>query len=213
MNCSDFTGTLPASLRADCARCAGLCCVVPAFYALQGFGFDKAAHSACRHLTPGNRCSIHDERSARGFASCVGFDCHGAGQRVTQEWFAGADWRASRDLAARMFAAYESCFALHRLIALLAVAELAIDQAQCRGADIDLGGAAGAPPLKDQLRAKREQLDELCRSASTGIPRLDIATLQRETYALIRLACPTQAVAAPARTLRPAARPERGGAR
>jgi hypothetical protein len=65
-----------------------------------------------------------------------------------------------------------------------------------------------APPLKDQLRAKREQLDELCRSAGTGTARLDIGTLQRETYALIRLTCPPQAVATPARTLRPAARPE-----
>jgi len=208
MNGSDRTGTLPASLRADCARCAGLCCVVPAFYSIQGFGFDKAAHSACRHLTPGNRCSIHDERNQRGFAGCVGFDCHGAGQRVTQELFAGADWRASDDLATRMFAAYESCVALHRLMALLALAESAVDQALRRGVGINLGRAVSTPPLRDQLRAKRDQLDELCRSAGAGTARLDIATLRRETYALIRLTCPPQAVATPARTLPPAARPE-----
>jgi hypothetical protein len=208
MKASDRTGTLPASLRADCARCAGLCCVVPTFYSLQGFGFDKPAHSACRHLTPGNRCSIHDERTARGFASCVVFDCHGAGQRVTQQLFAGADWRVSKDLATRMFRAYESCVALHRLMALLALAESVVDQGLRRGADLELGPAVSAPPPKDQLRAKREQLDEFCRSTGTRTTRLDIATLQRETYALIRLICPPQAASAPARTLRPAGRPE-----
>jgi len=194
MNCSDRTGTLPASLRADCARCAGLCCVVPAFYSLQGFGFDKPAHSACRHLTAGNRCGIHDERSSRGFVGCVGFDCYGAGQRVTQELFAGADWRASRDIATRMFAAYESCITLHRLMAQLALAETIT--------------AASSPSLSKQLRVKRQQFDELCRTEEAGTGKLDLATLQRETYALIRLTCPPQAVAAPARTLRPAARPE-----
>jgi hypothetical protein len=168
---------------------------VPAFYSLQGFGFDKAAHSACRYLTPDNRCSIHNERAARGFASCAHFDCFGAGQRVTQEFFAGANWRASQELAARMFAAYESCITLHRLMALLALAESALDT-KCE------------PPLSDQLRAKREQLDELCRLAGSGTATLDLARLQRETLALIRLACPPQAGEAPARTLRPAARPE-----
>lgn len=208
MTLSDRTGTLPASLRADCARCAGLCCVVPAFYSIQGFGFDKPAHSACRYLSPGNRCSIHDERSVRGFASCVGFDCYGAGQRVTQELFAGTNWRASPEIATRMFLAYESCVTLHRLMALLALAESAAEAAPRRDADVDHRGSASAPSLKDQLRAKREQLDELCRSTSASTARLDIGTLQRETYALIRLTCSPQAVATPARTLRPAARPE-----
>jgi hypothetical protein len=42
---------LPSALRADCSRCAGLCCVVPAFFSVQGFAFDKPAHSTCRYLT------------------------------------------------------------------------------------------------------------------------------------------------------------------
>src|SRR5262245_59869668 len=103
---------LPATLRADCSRCVGICCVADAFYAVQGFAFDKPARSACRHLTGENRCAIHTERAALGFSACTGFDCHGAGQRVTGDLGIGADWRNSHETAARVFAAYETYLAL-----------------------------------------------------------------------------------------------------
>src|SRR5215471_14109732 len=111
--------TLPAALRADCSRCAGLCCVVPAFFSVQGFAFDKPAHTACAHLTAADRCAIHADRTARGFPGCVDFDCYGAGQRVTQELFHGTSWRRSAETAARMFRAYSCCLALHRSMAAL----------------------------------------------------------------------------------------------
>ena len=38
-----------ARLRADCARCAGLCCVAPAFAASADFAIDKPAGHACPH--------------------------------------------------------------------------------------------------------------------------------------------------------------------
>jgi len=161
--------TLPADLRADCSRCAGLCCVVPAFYAVQGFAYDKPAHTACTQLTRNDRCAIHSNRVARGFPGCVGFDCYGAGQRVTQELLAGASWRSSPENAARAFAAYESYVALHRLMATLALAETSVP-------------AALAAPL----RAKREQLDDLCRTDDAKAGRLDVASLRAETNALLR---------------------------
>jgi hypothetical protein len=58
---------LPSALRADCSSCAGLCCVVHPFYAVQGFAFDKAANSACRYLAFKNRCAIHNKLAPRGF--------------------------------------------------------------------------------------------------------------------------------------------------
>jgi hypothetical protein len=160
---------LPAALRADCSRCAGLCCVAPAFYSIQGFGFDKPTHQACAYLTTRNQCAIHAERATHGFPACAAFDCFGAGQRVTQEFFPGADWRASSDLAVRMFSAYTCVASLHRLMALLAVAE------------------AHAPPPRDaQLRAKQLELDELCRSDAARRGALDVATAQREVMSLVR---------------------------
>jgi hypothetical protein len=160
---------LPSALRADCSRCAGLCCVVHSFYSFQGFAFDKPAHSACRHLTLENRCGIHTGLSSRGFSGCVAFDCYGAGQRITQEFFAGVSWRTSDETATRIFSAYEACLALHRLMAMLTLAEAVV-----------------SPMLNAQMRLKRRQLDELCRSEEAKTGSLDIATLQNEVLMLIR---------------------------
>jgi hypothetical protein len=75
--------TIDSQLRADCAKCCGLCCVAPAFDADQGFGFDKPAHTACRNLDADHRCAIHAALRARGFPACATFDCYGAGQWLT----------------------------------------------------------------------------------------------------------------------------------
>jgi hypothetical protein len=161
---------LPSALRADCSRCAGLCCVVHAFYSVQGFAFDKPAHSACRYLTLENRCAIHTRLASRGFPGCVAFDCYGAGQRVTQELFNGMSWRTSDETAVRnLFSAYTSFLALHRLMAMLALAEATV-----------------SPPLDTQMRLKREQLNDLCRSEQAKRGSLDIATLQTDVLKLVR---------------------------
>lgn len=94
------------SLRADCGRCAGLCCVALAFDRSALFGEDKAAGQACRHLDGADRCGIHAGRAQAGYAGCVGYDCLGAGQLVTQELFGGRSWRDCADGGAAMFAAF-----------------------------------------------------------------------------------------------------------
>jgi hypothetical protein len=161
---------LPSALRADCSRCAGLCCVVHAFYSVQGFAFNKPPHSACRHLTLENRCAIHTGLASRGFPGCVAFDCYGAGQRVTQELFNGMSWRTSDETAVQtLFSAYTCCLALHRLMAMLALAEATV-----------------SAPLDAQMRLKRQQLDELCRSEEAKRGSLDIATLQNDVLELVR---------------------------
>jgi hypothetical protein len=95
-----------SNLRADCSRCCGLCCVVPQQLAIQGFGADKPAETACVHLNEVHRCTIYAKRRTLGYPACEGFDCFGAGQWVTQHLFGGADWKDSPALASRMFAAY-----------------------------------------------------------------------------------------------------------
>lgn len=117
--------TVASPLHADCTKCCGLCCVAPAFDAAQGFGFDKPAHTACRNLDAAHRCAIHAQLRVRGFPSCAAFDCHGAGQWVTQHLFGGKSWRTSPGLAAQMFTVYGRVRVLHELMVLL---ELAIDR-------------------------------------------------------------------------------------
>jgi hypothetical protein len=143
---------------------------VHAFYSVQGFAFDKPAHSACRHLTLEDRCAIHVGLASRGFPGCVAFDCYGAGQRVTQELFNGMSWRTSDETTVRnLFSVYTSFLVLHRLMAMLALAE-----------------AIASPAFETQLRLKRQQIDDLCRSEEARRGNLDTATLQADVLKLVR---------------------------
>src|SRR5579859_3353107 len=103
-------------LRADCERCAALCCVGPAFSASAEFAIDKQAGQPCPHLSAGFRCSIHDRLRPAGFGGCAAFDCLGAGQKVVQVTFAGRDWRAEPGAAPRVFAAFAVMRRLHELL-------------------------------------------------------------------------------------------------
>ena len=77
------------ALRADCSRCVGLCCVVPAFAASTDFAIDKPARTPCPNLLADHRCGIHDRLRSAGMPGCVVFDCFGAGQQVVQVTFGG----------------------------------------------------------------------------------------------------------------------------
>ncbi|HEX9032541.1 MAG TPA: pentapeptide repeat-containing protein [Streptosporangiaceae bacterium] len=103
-------------LRADCERCAGLCCAAPAFSVSADFAISKPAGQPCPNLTAGFRCSIHDRLRPAGFGGCAAFDCFGAGQKVVQETFSGRDWRQQRELSAPMFAAFAVMRQLHELL-------------------------------------------------------------------------------------------------
>ena len=80
-------------LQADCARCAALCCVVPAFSRGADFALDKPAGTPCPNLTADDRCGVHDRLRPLGFPGCVVYDCFGAGQHVTGAVFEGLDRR------------------------------------------------------------------------------------------------------------------------
>jgi len=107
---------MPDELSADCGRCAGLCCVAPAFAASADFAIDKPAGQPCPHLAPDFHCGVHATLRDLGFPGCTVYDCFGAGQKVTQQTFGGADWRSSPDLAGSMFAAFGVVRQLHELL-------------------------------------------------------------------------------------------------
>jgi hypothetical protein len=154
-------------LRADCTRCCGLCCAAPAFMAVQGFGFDKPAHTACRYLGADHRCVIHAELVMRGFPACAAFDCYGAGQWVTQ-LFAGKSWRSAPEIAARMFTLYTAYRALHELMALL---DFAITQVP----------AAEAMALESCLR----EIQGLCEAGTDLSDSIDLSALRGQVRSLL----------------------------
>ncbi|HVB46084.1 MAG TPA: pentapeptide repeat-containing protein [Streptosporangiaceae bacterium] len=103
-------------LRADCARCAGLCCVAPAFTMSADFAISKPAGQPCPNLGDGFRCSVHDRLRPAGFGGCAAYDCFGAGQQVVQVTFGGQDWRHAAHLKAAQFAAFAVMRQLHELL-------------------------------------------------------------------------------------------------
>lgn len=138
---------LPPHLKADCSACVALCCVIPPFDAVQGFGFDKPAETPCQHLCADHRCGIHDNLLPRGFAGCVAFDCLGAGQRLTAlavQRFGSPDWRDRPDVARWLFAAYPRVRETQEWLARLSLAAT-------------VSGLAGLQTLATELEAEADR--------------------------------------------------------
>jgi len=107
---------LRADLGGDCANCVGLCCVALAFARSADFAYDKPAGEPCRNLDEQDACRVHSELRPNGFKGCTVFDCFGAGQKVTQQTFAGTSWRSDPDIRAQMFAVFPIVRRLHELL-------------------------------------------------------------------------------------------------
>jgi uncharacterized protein YjbI with pentapeptide repeats len=156
-------------LRADCSRCAGLCCVAPAFSASADFAIDKPAGRPCPHLRDDFRCGIHDRLRPSGFPGCAAFDCFGAGQRVVQVTFGGQDWRTSPAVARRMFAAFAVVRDLHELLWYVVAA-------------LDLPRAR---PVHAELRRARDETEALAGRPADALLGLDVAPHRARVNALL----------------------------
>lgn len=166
-----------AELTADCGRCAGLCCVAPAFAASADFAVDKPAGTPCRHLEADSRCGIHARLRAEGFPGCTVFDCFGAGQRITQETFGGRSWRESPELAAAQFAVLPVMRQLHEMLWYLAEAAT-------------LDAAAGLHRAVDGARGETERLVALdagrLRAVDVGAHRASVGALLQQVSDAVR---------------------------
>jgi uncharacterized protein YjbI with pentapeptide repeats len=159
-------------LAADCAQCAALCCVAPAFAKSSDFAVDKPAGRPCRNLNDDFRCDIHDVLPQRGFRGCVVFDCFGAGQRITQETFGGRDWRTSPELAGDMFAALPVVRQLHELMWYLTEA-LKLDEAR---------------RLHPELRDALDETDALAGADHSELGELDVDAYRGKVVPILRRA-------------------------
>jgi hypothetical protein len=129
-------------LRADCARCFGLCCVAPAFVKSADFAIDKAAGQPCPNLRAEFRCSIHDWLRPSGFGGCSAYDCFGAGQKLAQDTFGGRDWHGTDETGRRrMFAAFAVMRPLHEVLWYLRAA-LSLDPDDPLPAELNVTWAA-----------------------------------------------------------------------
>ena len=159
-------------LTADCSRCAGLCCVAPAFAKSSDFAIDKPAGRACPNLRDDFGCAIHDQLRERGFSGCVVFDCFGAGQQVTQVTFGGRDWRSEPELAGPMFALLPVVRQVHELIWYLAEA-LKLDAAR---------------RLHPKLRAALDETSLLAAGTAAELRAIDLVAYRNRVNPLLQQA-------------------------
>ena len=156
-------------LRADCSRCAGLCCVAPAFARSADFAIDKPAGVPCPNLAADFRCGIHDRLRGRGFPGCEVFDCFGAGQQLTQVTFGGRSWRDAPEVAAAQFAVLPVLRQLHEMLWHLT----------------EVRSLAAAAPLHAEARTVTTRVEELAAGTAEDLQRLDVGAVRREVGALL----------------------------
>ena len=156
-------------LRADCGRCAALCCVAPAFTASADFAIGKPAGRPCPHLLGDFRCGIHAGLRDQGFPGCAAFDCFGAGQQVTQVTFGGRDWRQDPETAASMFAVFGVMRQLRELQWYLAEA-------------LTLAAAA---PLRPELTAVWDRTRALTVAGAAELAGFAVTSYRREAGELL----------------------------
>ncbi|MEV0802897.1 pentapeptide repeat-containing protein [Kribbella sp. NPDC050281] len=144
-------------LRADCAQCAGLCCVALALTASADFAIDKPAGEPCPNLKHDFRCGIHARLRDGGFPGCTVYDCFGAGQKVTQVTFGGRDWRQAADSGAQMFEVFAVVRLLHELLWYLTEALVL------------------APPLRGALRRALDDTERLALGSPESLADLDVS--------------------------------------
>jgi hypothetical protein len=158
-----------ARLRADCSRCAGLCCVAPAFAASADFAIDKPAGTPCPNLRDDFRCGIHAQLRERGFPGCEVFDCFGAGQQLTQVTFGGRSWRETPELAAAQFAALPVMRQLHEMLWYLTEA-LTLPAAE---------------PLHPEVRDALGRAEELTGAGAEELVGIDVGAVRAEAGELL----------------------------
>lgn len=119
------------ALRADCGNCFALCCTALGFARSADFARDKPAATPCSHLSAEFSCTIHTALRPRGYRGCTVFDCFGAGQNISQNFFEGKSWRAAPSSRDAMFGAFGAARQLHELLWYLAEAQSRTFDPEC----------------------------------------------------------------------------------
>lgn len=111
-----YNKELYESLRVDCEKCFGFCCVALYFSASEGFPTDKDAGKPCINLQSDFKCAVHKELREKGLKGCTAYECFGAGKKVAQVTYDGRDWRNNPKTAKQMFDVFLVMRQLHEML-------------------------------------------------------------------------------------------------
>lgn len=103
------------NLKVDCSNCSGLCCTALFFSKIDGFPENKVAGKPCSKLKEDYRCMIHSDLAKQNMKGCIGYDCFGAGQHVTQNIYKGETWKNSKLNSKEIFDVFIMVFQLYQI--------------------------------------------------------------------------------------------------
>lgn len=147
-----------SELKVDCSKCSGLCCTALFFSKIDGFPENKTAGKPCTKLRKDYRCNIHNELEKRNMKGCIGYDCFGAGQHVTQYIYKGDTWQSSKGKAKEIFDVFICVFQLYQIRYFLEESTLIIP----------------AKEFWNDIENLIKENEALCNSTPQGILNIDI---------------------------------------
>lgn len=169
------------ALRADCARCSGLCCVALYCVKTDGFPANKEAGVPCRHLAPDARCEIHPQLAQRGLRGCLAYDCFGAGQLVTRRFALTGGWRAGPGAADAVFGTFHRVYQLHQMQWYLTQAYI----------------ISPGPELQVELQALCAELEQTAQLPLDALSHTDLEALRSRVNGVLRRTITALGAAAP----------------
>ncbi|MGL5615254.1 MAG: pentapeptide repeat-containing protein [Sarcina sp.] len=101
--------------KIDCFKCSGLCCTALFFSKIDGFPENKVAGKPCSSLKNDYSCSIHKDLEKRNMKGCMGYDCFGAGQFVTEKVYKGESWRTLKNKSEEFFNTFTIAFQFYQV--------------------------------------------------------------------------------------------------
>lgn len=101
--------------KIDCTKCSGLCCTALFFSKIDGFPENKLAGKPCSKLQKNYLCKIHNDLEKKNMKGCIGYDCFGAGQHVTQTLYKGKTWQTEKSKSDEIFSVFTTIFQLYQV--------------------------------------------------------------------------------------------------
>lgn len=160
-------------MKSDCSKCSGLCCTALFFSKMDGFPRDKASGQLCVNLLKDYRCRIHSQLEKQKMKGCMGYDCFGAGQHVTQIIYQGQTWCDMPNRSTEIFDVFIMVFQLYQIRYYLTEAISLI----------------AAQPLKKSIQCLLEENIELCHDRPAGILSLDLELYRHRSNHILKQVC------------------------
>lgn len=157
------------SLRADCGKCFGLCCVALYFSAFEGFPVDKEAGQPCMNLEKDFRCSVHNKLRELGLKGCTAYDCFGAGQKVAQITYGGQDWSKVPESAEQMYKVFIVMRQIHEMLWYLTEALM----------------LHKACDIRDEISSMINETEQLTLSSPAALIELDLSSHREKVNTIL----------------------------